>query len=178
MRFRHLDYRADTPVEELGAAGLDDLLDRGDLAAWTPLARAIRRDPFGEPSETVLDLCEAHPMYGTSSLWRTWIERLRAGAPAGSVTLSELRERAGLTQERVAEQLGTSQSDVSKLERRADLKLSTLRSYVAGLGGRLDVMVKLRGATPLRLRLPASTRADIKTPGTTGFIHLSKRGRK
>lgn len=164
MRFRHLDYPADTPVEELGAAGLDDLLDRGDLTAWAPMARAIRHDPFGELSEMVLGLCEAHAMYGTSSLWRIWIERLRARAPDESVTLSELRARAGLTQEHVAKRLGISQSDISKLERRSDLKVSTLRSYVAAVGSRLNVLVTLPGtAAPLRLRLPDVARSARQT---------------
>jgi len=86
MEFRHLDYPEGTPVEELGPAALDDLLERGDLADWAPLARAVRNDPWGEVANTVLRICDAHPMYGTSTLWRAWIERLRANSAPPSRT--------------------------------------------------------------------------------------------
>ena len=139
MRFRHLDYAPDTAVTELGAAAIDDLLERGDLEAWTPLLGAIARDPWSPVAETVLRLCDAHPMYGTSALWRTWIGRRRRGRGAEGTTLAEARERADMTQSRVAERLGISQSDVSKLERRADVRLSTLRAYAHAIGARLHV---------------------------------------
>lgn len=77
MRHRHLDYPPDAPVETLGRAAIDDLLDRGDLRDWAPLARAIARDPHGQLADTVLQLCAAHRMYGTSRLWTSWIVRLR-----------------------------------------------------------------------------------------------------
>ena len=41
---------------------------------------------------------------------------------------------------------------VSRLERRADMKLSTLREYVRALGGDLQLMVTLPGDVPVRLR--------------------------
>lgn len=47
MRHRHLDVPAGTPPDQLGAAAIDDLLDRGDLDDWTPLARAVAADPWG-----------------------------------------------------------------------------------------------------------------------------------
>lgn len=154
MSFRHLDYPTDAPVEELGAAAIDDLLDRGDLESWTPLARAVREAPWAELAETVLRLCDAHPMYGTSSLWQAWIARLRERWDADVATLAELRARAGLTQEQVGERMGISQSDVSKLERRGDLKLTTLRAYVAALEGTLEVGIRFLGdAASTRIRL-------------------------
>lgn len=156
MSFRHLDYTPDLPIDGLGAAAIDDLLDRGDLMAWAPIARRVRQDPWGELADTVLRLCEAHPMYGTSSLWTTWIMRLRGRVQTeGSATLAELRTRVGMTQEQVADRMGIAQSDVSKLERRPNLKLSTLRAYVAALGGALDVTVRLprnEGAIKLLLQ--------------------------
>lgn len=94
-------------------------------------------------------LCDAHPMYGTSLLWRAWIDRARAraegaGWPARrSVRLADLRRSRGVTQVVLAERLGMAQSDLSKLERRADARLSTLRAYVAGLGGRLALVAEL-----------------------------------
>lgn len=163
MRFRHLDYPADATIADLGPAALDDLLDRGDLETWTPLARAIARDPRGAAAETVLRLCAAHPMYGTSALWQTWIERRRGSAPREEgVTLAEARSLAGLTQNQVAQRLGLSQADVSKLERRDDVRLSTLQAYARALGARLQVALQWQevqpGApSPTLLRLPATS---------------------
>jgi hypothetical protein len=141
---RHLDYPAGTPVYELGPAALDDLLERGDLTDWAPLAGAVRADPHGPLADTVLRLCAAHPMYGTSRLWSNWIDSLRRGrrdaAPADGISLVELRRRRGLTQAALGRRLGAAQSDVSKLERRGDLRLSTLRAYVEATGGRLRLI--------------------------------------
>jgi hypothetical protein len=56
-----------------------------------------------------------------------------------SLALAELRERRGETQVGVAERLGTSQANVSRIERQEDLYLSTLSGYIAALGGRLEL---------------------------------------
>jgi DNA-directed RNA polymerase specialized sigma24 family protein len=146
---RHLDYPPDIPPDQLGLAALDDLLERGDLEDWAPAARAIMQAPRGELADAVLALCEAHPMYGTSMLWRNWIERLRwraAALDADALTLVELRHRQGLTQHEVAESMGISQSDVSKVERRADLRLSTLRAYAEAVGVELIVAASPAGS--------------------------------
>ena len=154
MHFRHLDYGADTPVERLGPAAIDALLERGDLHDWAPLLRAIARAPRGPAAETVLRLCEAHPMYGTSDLWRTWIERQRRKGQMEGETLSGARLRAGLTQAEIGRRMGISQSDVSKLERRGDSRVSTLQAYARALGGRLHLTIELpQDADPVPLLL-------------------------
>lgn len=56
--------------------------------------------------------------------------------------LQELRARRGITQLDVATRLEIRQSSVSKLERREDLSLSTLRRYVEALGGELVVSAR------------------------------------
>lgn len=149
LTHRHLAIPAGTPPEELPLDALDDILDRGDLDEWRPLVQAIRRDPSGPLAERVLHLCRAHDMYGTSRLWPAFIARARGelSNPATALSLAALRKRAGKTQAEVAAALAISQSDVSKLERRNDLRLSTLRRYVAALGGRVDVTVRLGDAT-------------------------------
>lgn len=148
---RHLDYPDDRRPEDIGPAGLDDVLDRGDLDEWAPLAAAIEKDPFAPLADTVLRLCAVHDMYGTSALWTTWIERLRARPERRS--LRELRKGLGLTQTEVAERMGSSQSDVSKLERRDDVRVSTLREYVRALGGELDLLAQIDAVRAvLRLR--------------------------
>jgi transcriptional regulator with XRE-family HTH domain len=55
------------------------------------------------------------------------------------LALAEIRARRGLTQVDVARVLRTSQASVSKIERRDDLYLSTLRGFVEALGGRLEL---------------------------------------
>lgn len=144
---RHLVIAPGTSVEDMPLDALDDLLDRGDLEDWRALARALRRDPRGQLAERVLQLCSAHEMYGTSRLWPTFLKRLReqrGGEP--TVSLSQLRSRAGMTQAQVAAALGIRQSDVSKLERRGDMRVSTLRRYVASLGGELGIVVEFPDA--------------------------------
>ena len=55
------------------------------------------------------------------------------------LALSRLREARGMTQVEVADTLGVSQSNVSRIERQDDLYLSTLREYVEAMGGRLHL---------------------------------------
>jgi transcriptional regulator with XRE-family HTH domain len=54
--------------------------------------------------------------------------------------LRGLRELLGKTQQEIAVLLERSQSQVSETERRQDVRLSTLRSYVEALGGQLEVI--------------------------------------
>lgn len=55
-------------------------------------------------------------------------------------TLQQLREARHHSQEEIARRLGVRQSAVSKIERRTDLYLSTLRKYVEAVGGRLEIV--------------------------------------
>lgn len=144
MRHRHLEVDPSTPVAELGPAVLDDLLDRGDLDDWTPLVREIARAPWGQLADRVLLLVEHHPMFGTSALWRGWIASRRAASPfdAGAA-LRKLRLHEGLTQQQLAVRLDLTQPEVSKPERRRDTRLSTMRAYVAALGGTLGLVAHL-----------------------------------
>ena len=60
---------------------------------------------------------------------------------AEEYTLRDLRKAKQVTQEEVARRMSGRQVYVSRLERRADMKLSTLREYVRALGGDLQLMV-------------------------------------
>lgn len=53
--------------------------------------------------------------------------------------LAELRTEQGLTQVQVAERLGTTQENVSRIERAEDTQLSTIRRYIEALGGSLEL---------------------------------------
>jgi hypothetical protein len=55
------------------------------------------------------------------------------------VAFDDLRAQRGVTQVVLAEKLGRSQGNISDLEHREDLYLSTLRAYVEALGGELEI---------------------------------------
>ena len=56
--------------------------------------------------------------------------------------LQELRQAHQMSQERLAELLLTKQANVSRIERRTDMYISTLRSYIEAMGGKLDIIAK------------------------------------
>lgn len=57
-------------------------------------------------------------------------------------TLKDLREAIERTQEDMAARLGVGQDTVSRIERRSDILLSTLRRYVEAMGGELDLVAR------------------------------------
>src|SRR5437762_10599416 len=57
------------------------------------------------------------------------------------MALDELRVARDLTQEHLAQLLGVKQAAVSKMERRADMYISTLQSMVRAMGGQLKIQV-------------------------------------
>ena len=63
----------------------------------------------------------------------------QAAALLAAMDLAELRGALAVTQEELAERLSIAQSNVSRLERRDDMLLSTLREVVRALGGELKV---------------------------------------
>lgn len=60
-------------------------------------------------------------------------------AMEAELTLAELRKARAMTQKQLAEALETTQPGVSAIEKRTDLYVSTMRSYVEALGGRLEL---------------------------------------
>lgn len=66
--------------------------------------------------------------------------KARTEAMLAELPLAELREARKLTQETLAEALEVEQGSVSKMERRTDMYLSTLRRYVEAMGGTLEIV--------------------------------------
>lgn len=80
-------------------------------------------------------------------------------------SLRELRESVAKSQAKLAQDLGIGQAAVSKIERATDLYLSTLREFIAGIGGELNLIVtfaddrppvQIAGFRPLRRRRPGA----------------------
>jgi DNA-binding XRE family transcriptional regulator len=82
---------------------------------------------------------------------RRKVEERAAQLIAEEMSLRELRRAHKLTQERLAETLGVGQDQVSRLEQRSDLLLSTLRGYVEAMGGRLTLIAEFPKRKPVIL---------------------------
>lgn len=67
------------------------------------------------------------------------------------MTLRDLRKAHELTQTRMAEALHISQDGVSRIEKRSDFLLSTLRSYVEAMGGQLRLIAEFPGREPVTI---------------------------
>ena len=75
----------------------------------------------------------------------------RGGAPTKRIGISGPRTALGLTQEQIAERMGSTQSHISKIEASDDaIQVSTLRAYAEAFGATLEVCITVDG---LRLRV-------------------------
>lgn len=68
--------------------------------------------------------------------------KARAQAMSIEMPLNELRQARGLSQKVLAEVLHIQQPSVAKMEKRTDMYLSTLRSHIEAMGGRLEVVAR------------------------------------
>ena len=64
-------------------------------------------------------------------------------------TLKDLRRAVERTQEELAASLGVGQDTVSRIERRSDILLTTLRRYVEAMGGELNLVARFPDRPPL-----------------------------
>jgi predicted transcriptional regulator len=62
-------------------------------------------------------------------------------------TLEQLRVALGISQEELADLLDVQQPAISKLLRRNDMRVSTLRDLIEALGGELKLVAKFRDRT-------------------------------
>ena len=82
---------------------------------------------------------------------RKKIEKRAAALIAEEMTLKELRRARKITQVRVAKALGIRQEGISRLEKRSDLLLSTLRNAVKAMGGDLRLIAEFPNRKPVVL---------------------------
>ena len=82
---------------------------------------------------------------------RRKVEARAAELMAEEMTLRELRKARKLTQVRLAKTLKINQDSVSRLEKRSDLLLSTLRKAVEAMGGTLSLVAEFPDRRPVVL---------------------------
>jgi transcriptional regulator with XRE-family HTH domain len=82
---------------------------------------------------------------------RKRVEARAAELIAEEMTLRELRHARKLTQVSLAKKLGITQDSVSRLEKRTDLLLSTLRKAVQAMGGNLSLVAEFPDRHPVVL---------------------------
>ena len=67
--------------------------------------------------------------------------------------LVQLRKAKGLTQEAMADLLGVSQAEVSKMERRTELYVGTLRKFIEAMNGELVLAARFPDGVEVPIRL-------------------------
>jgi hypothetical protein len=142
----------DEPLRKSGLWALDVFLPDYHLAiVWQ--ARngfglvADKAHAFGEGADEVFpDLDTALPRV------IRLLNHRRPTVPPQAVTLRNIREELGLSQEEVASRLGKKQGGVSRQEARSDCHVSTLTEYVNALGCELVMKVILPDATEREIR--------------------------
>ena len=70
---------------------------------------------------------------------------------AEEFTRRALRQARGETQRSLAAKLGINQENVSRIERRSDIMISTLSDYLASMGGKLTLLVEFEGRPPVKI---------------------------
>jgi len=96
---------------------------------------------------------------------RKKVETRAAELIAEEMTLRQLRKARRLTQVRMAKTLGISQDGISRLEKRSDLLLSTLRKTVEAMGGNLSLVAEFPDRPPVLLSSLGENDASPKTSG-------------
>ncbi len=86
-----------------------------------------------------------------SPVGRKKVEARAAELIGEEMTLRELRKARRLTQVRMAKALGITQDSVSRLEKRSDLLLSTLRKTIKAMGGNLSLVAEFPDRPPVVL---------------------------
>lgn len=82
---------------------------------------------------------------------RKKIERRAHELIAEEKTLRELRKASTRSQVQLARTLGVRQAAISKMERRTDMYVSSLRAFVEAMGGSLDIIATFPHKPPVKI---------------------------
>ncbi|HEV2961731.1 MAG TPA: XRE family transcriptional regulator [Candidatus Angelobacter sp.] len=132
----------DKPAQQSGAWWLDaDLHGHSVVTEWRPgKGFGVSASPsraYGEgPDEIFPDLQTAGDRVITLLRGREYTQ------PPREMFLTGLRDIRRVSQDDLAKRLKVSQATVSKMERRSNMYLTTLRKLVAALGGELEISAR------------------------------------
>src|SRR5580693_8303281 len=79
------------------------------------------------------------------------IKKRAAELMAEEMTLQELRRAREITQVKMAKKLGIAQKQISEIERRTDMHISTLRRSIEAMGGTLALVAEFPDRKPVKL---------------------------
>jgi DNA-binding XRE family transcriptional regulator len=82
---------------------------------------------------------------------RRAIKKRAAELIAEEMTLQELRRARAMTQIKMAKKLGIAQKQISEIEKRTDMHISTLRRSIEALGGKLSLIAEFPDRPPIVL---------------------------
>ena len=128
------------PVEEKPDAAFTDVDWQRSVGAHEQLIELVRSTPRAQAR----------------------FESVLADIDRRQATLRKVREAWALTQATIAEMLEMDQSEVSRLERRSDILLSTLRRFVAAAGGELRLIASFPDMDPVEVRLEESIPGQLR----------------
>lgn len=144
--------RAQVPVDE---ALVESVTEEEWAETPTPLRVLVEEARGNERSRAAFDAAQAE-----------------IGARMES--LRQLREARALTQATIGELLGMTQSEVSRLERRSDMLLSTLRRFVQASGGDLTLVVRFPNSSTVELNPHYSTTvSEVRDDAVRAFLDHS-----
>jgi transcriptional regulator with XRE-family HTH domain len=102
---------------------------------------------------------------------RKKVEDRAAEIIAEEMSLRDLRKARKLTQARVAKTLGITQDSVSRLEKRSDLLISTLRKTVKAMGGDVRIVAEFPDRAPVVLSELSADEAPRKSSRKRAHSH-------
>jgi DNA-binding XRE family transcriptional regulator len=97
---------------------------------------------------------------------------------AEKMTLQQLRSAYQLTQQAMAERLKVRQETISRLEKRVDMLLSTLGSYISATGGELKLIAEFPDRPPVVIRGLSGLQVDTPVSNAqagTGHLSMNKK---
>jgi DNA-binding XRE family transcriptional regulator len=99
---------------------------------------------------------------------RRKIEKRAATLIAEEMTLQELRRAREMTQVSLAKDLGVAQKQISEIEKRTDMHISTLRRSIEAMGGKLSLIAEFPDREPVMLAGIAAldVRASLQPVGS------------
>ena len=97
---------------------------------------------------------------------RRAVTRRKTQLIAEETSLRELRRALGLTQVQVARGLNKGQHEISRMEQRGDMLLSTLDGFVRAMGGELELVCRFRDRDPVRLKTATVGKSDRRASGS------------